>query len=505
MAEPSLIRKQRSGALLRRKGRLAPVIAALLATALSGCGSGRDAELDIVAIGEPKSPFASGARLGPAGQTVRQATVEGLVGFDELGRVVPALADRRIVTDDGLSYIFRLRDGTWPDGSAITSQGARTSLLGAIAALSGTPFARDLADIGEIRAMAGRVIEIRLERPVPILLQFLAQPELGLPWKGNGSGPMALKREGYVALLTPLSPQQRGLPAIPDWKEQTRTIRLVALRADQAVRRFSEGESDVLLGGRIEHFPLASALGLSRGTIRLDPVTGLFGLAVAHETGFLAETENREALAMAIDRDALIAPFGLGGWSPATRIVAAGVEGDPGLVGERWTALSPAERKAQAKARVERWRAGGGEPRLRVALPPGPGSDLLLARLRSDLAEIGVRLDRAPNDASADLRLIDIVARYPRAEWFLNQLSCQARRAPCTPAADERMAAARSSHDPVERSALLAEAEDELTHANVFIPFGQPIRWSLVRGHVTGFSTNPWNIHPLMPMALRPR
>lgn len=133
MAEPSLIRKQRSGALLRRKGRLAPVIAALLATALSGCGSGRDAELDIVAIGEPKSPFASGARLGPAGQTVRQATVEGLVGFDELGRVVPALADRWIVTDDGLSYIFRLRDGTWPDGSAITSQGARTSLLGAIA------------------------------------------------------------------------------------------------------------------------------------------------------------------------------------------------------------------------------------------------------------------------------------------------------------------------------------------------------------------------------------
>ena len=205
------------------------------------------------------------------------------------------------------------------------------------------------------------------------------------------------------------------------------------------------------------------------------------------------------------DRVALIAPFGLGGWSPATRIVAAGVEGDPGLVGERWTALSPIERKAQARARVERWRAGGGEPRLRVALPPGPGSDLLLARLRSDLAEIGVRLERAPSDASADLRLIDLVARYPRAEWFLNQLSCQARRAPCSPGADERMAAARSSHDPAERRALLAEAEDELTRANVFIPFGQPIRWSLVRGHVTGFATNPWNIHPLMPMAVRPR
>lgn len=498
MAKPSLVR-------VNRRRALAPVIAALMSAALTGCGSGRDSGLNVVAIGEPKSPFASGARLGPAGQTVRQATVEGLVGFDELGRVVPALADRWIITDDGLSYIFRLRDGTWPDGSAITGQGARTSLLGAISALSGTPFARDISDIGEIRAMAGRVIEIRLVRPVPNLLQMLAQPELGLPWKGKGSGPMALNRDGYVARLTPIAPQQRGLPAIRDWTGRTRTVSLVSLRADQAVQRFNEGDSDVLLGGRIEHFPLASALGLSRGTIRLDPVTGLFGLSVTHETGFLARAENREALAMAIDRDGLIAPFGLGGWSPATRIVAAGVEGDPGLVGERWTALSPAERKAQARARVERWRAGGGEPRLRVALPPGPGSDLLLARLRSDFAEIGVRLDRAPDEGRADLRLIDVVARYPRADWYFNQLSCQARRAPCSPAADDRMAAARASRDPAERNALLAEAEDELTRANVFIPFGQPIRWSLVRGHVTGFATNPWNIHPLMPMALRTR
>jgi peptide/nickel transport system substrate-binding protein/oligopeptide transport system substrate-binding protein len=503
MAGSSLARKDRSRA---PRQMIAALIAALMAAALAGCGSDRNGGLDVVAIGEPKSPFATGARLGPTGQTVRQATVEGLVGFDEEGRVVPALADRWIITDDGLSYIFRLRDGTWPDGSAITGQGARTSLLGAIAALSGTPFARDLSDIGEVRAMAGRVIEIRLERPVPNLLQMLAQPELGLPWKGKGSGPMALKRDGYVALLTPIAPQQRGLPAIRDWKERTREIRLVSLRADQAVRRFNEGESDVLLGGRIEHFPLASALGLSRGTIRLDPVTGLFGLLAVHETGFLARPENREALAMAIDREALIAPFGLGGWTPATRIVAAGVEGDPGLVSERWTTLSPAERKAQARARVERWRAGGeAEPRLRVALPAGPGSDLLFARLRSDFAEIGIRLDRTANEGSADLRLIDLVARYPRADWFLNQLSCQSRRAPCSPLADERMAAARASRDAAERTALLAEAEDELTRANVFIPFGQPVRWSLVRGHVTGFATNPWNIHPLMPMALRTR
>ena len=46
---------------------------------------------------------------------MRAATTEGLVGLDAEGQVIPALADRWIVTDDGRSFIFRLRDGTWPE------------------------------------------------------------------------------------------------------------------------------------------------------------------------------------------------------------------------------------------------------------------------------------------------------------------------------------------------------------------------------------------------------
>src|SRR5690606_41450711 len=44
----------------------------------------------------------------------------------------------------------------------------------------------DLAPISEVRAMAGRVIEIRLSNPVPMLLQLLAQPELTLSRGGAG-------------------------------------------------------------------------------------------------------------------------------------------------------------------------------------------------------------------------------------------------------------------------------------------------------------------------------
>ena len=64
---------------------------------------------------------------------------------------------------------------------------------------------------------------------------------------------------------------------------------------------------------------------------------------------------------------------------------------------------------------------------------------------------------------------------------------------------------ADKSGDPAERAALVTEAEAELTSANVFIPFGSPIRWSLVRGSVNGFEPNTWGWHPLMPLAWLPK
>ncbi|MBV1689894.1 ABC transporter substrate-binding protein [Novosphingobium sp. G106] len=488
--------------------RIKLLVALLAGLPLAACGSGKDA-LTVVTIGSPASPFEKTARLSPPARLIRAATVEGLVGFDEQGQIVPALADRWIVTDDGLSYIFRLRDGTWADGSPLTAQSLRTALRETMAGLRGMPLALDLSGITEIRVMTGRVIEIRLAAPMPNLLQLLAQPELGLAHEDLGTGPMRLRRDGDVALLTAIPPEGRGLPQVEGWSGKVRPLRLLALPAEQAVARFNSGEADVLLGGRIEDFPLAGSVGLIRGTIQLDPVMGLFGLAVSETDGFLAAPENREAVAMAIDRSALIDAFGVGGWTPTTRIVGAGVADDPGSIGERWPGLSIGERRAQATARVNRWRAtqpGAPAPvELRLALPRGRGGDILFARLRADLAAVGIEAQQVGPDDEAELRLVDAVARYPRAAWFLNQLGCGARRGLCSEDADRLVAQAQRASDPAVGKNLLADAEAELTKANAFIPFGPPIRWSLVRGDVHGFAANRWNIHPLMPMAMLPK
>ncbi len=480
--------------------------AVLAALALAGCGR-NDGAVEVVFIDTPEQLFAGGVRLSAGAQHLRAATGAGLVALDADGGVIPALADRWIVTDDGRSFIFRLRDGNWPDGRQLTAESARAALLEAIRRLRGTSLGLDLEPIADVRAMAGRVVEIRLSSPVPMLLQLLAQPELELIRGEGGSGDMLLARTGDHAVLTMKPPALRGVPEERDWEAHVRAIGLRPVSAKQAIALFDEGQVDVVLGGRIDSLPLVDTGPLSRGTVRLDATLGLFGLQVRRAEGLLATAQGREAIAMALDRPQLIAPFNIGGWVPTTRGVARGRPGDPGFVGARWTARSLDDLRSVAGGRVAGWRRanGGGEARVSLAMGQGPGLDVLFRELSAQLATIGVTLERVPEGKPADLVLIDRVARYAEPRWFLNQFHCSLRNGLCDADADFLAQQAMAEIDPVARAASTAEAESALTLANVYIPFGSPLRFSLVRGDVDGFAGNAWAFHPLPPLAVIPR
>ena len=482
----------------------------LLAFVLAGCGRGDDGAVQVAFIDTPESLFADGLRLSAGAQHVRAATHAGLVTLDAQGDVIPALADRWIVTDDGRSFIFRLRDGNWSDGSELTAGSVRTALDDAIRALRGTSLGLDLAPIEDVRAMAGRVVEIRLSAPVPMLLQLLAQPELALSHgrgdEAGGSGPMWLERDGETAVLTMKPPAARGIPEQPDWERYVRAIELQAQSAEEAIERFDEGALDLVLGGRIAALPLADTGPLSRGTVRIDPALGLFGHRVVRARGLLATAQGREAIAMAIDREALIEPFNIGGWVPTTRVVPPGLPSDPGYIAERWIERTIEQTRAEATRRVAAWRSSsGGEARLTLALGQGPGLDLLFRELAAQLATIGVRLERVPEGSAADFVLIDRVARYAESRWFLNQFHCALGNGMCSSEADALVRDSIVQTDPNAKATLLAQAEAELTLANVYIPFGSPLRFSLVRGDVQGFAGNAWAFHPLPPLAVIPR
>lgn len=436
---------------------------------------------------------------------VLAASRQGLVRFNEVGDVVPAIAERWIVTDDGRSYIFRITEFDLPDGTRLTAPVVAASLRRTIARYEGTSLGLDLAKVTEVRAMTGRVIEIRLSSPMPALLQLLAQPELGIGVARGVTGPMSVSENGSTQVLEAIPPEARGLAEQPGWEDMTREVHLTPYADTEAARAFSQGEVDMIMGGRMASLPLAVTGALSRGTVRLDSTLGLFGFEVAKREGILASPAGREAISMAIDRSALVQQLNLGGWAETTRIVPSGLPGYTPGADERWSGLSIEQRRARAAGVVRNWRNTTGlDAAVSVSLPQGPGSDFVFVSLQRDLAAIGVVATRAGEGEAAHLVLKDETARYVGARWFLNQFNCRVSPGVCSEDADFLVQLALDAANPEEEASYLAEAEATLLATNLYIPLGAPIRWSQVRAGVEGFSENAWAFHPLFPLSRAP-
>lgn len=412
---------------------------------------------------------------------LRAALAQGLVRFDAAGQVEPAIAARWNMVEDGRSYVFRLGDATWSDGRPVTADQVVAALRRAVRRDAGhrlTPFLRSVDDIV---AMTPQVIEVRLKRPNTELLTLLAQPELGVMRGAQGTGPLRRLAGDGVRLRAPVDADDPA-PVPAD------EVRLYGRRAAVAVARFVARRSDLVLGGGVGDWPLVAAAGARPAEIQVDPARGLFGFAFVGRTGFLAAPLGRAAVAMAIQTANLPAAIDAN-WPRVDTVLPEAFDSvsDPAL--PPWRNLTDEQRWQTARAQV----AGWGQPvRLRVALPAGPGATLLWGRMAAALARIGVRAERVAIDAPADLLLIDRVAPYDSARWYL-ATACRG----CAMDAMILIAAARDATTLEERAQRLAAADAALAADIAFVPVARPWRWSLVAPRLRGFQTNARNVHPL--------
>lgn len=478
-------------------GRLPRIaLAAAMAAALAGCWNQaeQDGPVRVSVIGPAPELTAVGRDEAPAPQAaLLLAVAQGLVALDASGRIEPGLAQRWIVSDDGLSYIFRLRRAEWLPGRSVTSEELARSLRAAVNPGGGNRLAPNFSVVEEIVAVTPEILEIRLSRPRPHFLDLLTQPEMGFLRRKQGTGPFRIA--GHANGVIALAPI-----ADPDFPEEQQARYPVALRGERAARalaRYDRGQADLVLGGTFADLAVVRALDPPATQLRFDPARGLFGLAVTSGAGFLASAENRAAIAMAIDRDALVAAFGVPGWKPVLSIVPDRLEMPAGPALPEWAALPMAERISLARGRVAAWRGNNAEfPRLRIALPDGPGTRLLFARIAVDLGRIGIIAQRVAFEAPADLRLIDSVAPNDSATWYLTRLSCEVGL-PCGETGSAALAASRVAPTLAERAARLADADVAYAVNAPFIPLATPLRWSLVRPSLRGFRVNNRAAHPL--------
>lgn len=470
----------------------------LLASALfllAACSREDDGPVRVSVIGAtPALVDPNRAPADPAERLLLAATAQGLVAFDEAGQIRPALAQRWIVTDDGLSAIFRLDRTTGPDGKPVSAEQVARRLRALLAPNGRNPLRGGFDAVEEITVMTGEVIEMRLRTPRPPLLELLAQPEAGIVWRDRGSGPFRIADRGKRSLTLVQPPDPAEEEPLP---EPARTVILRGERAALAIARFQSGGSDLVLGGTFVDWPLVQVARPPARAIRIDPAEGLFGLSVVRAEGFLAEPENRRALAMAIDRAALLTRFGVGRWSLDIPVLperyrSAAEPAEPG-----WAGLSPEDRSASARARVATWQAFNDDPAVvRIWLPEGPGGKLLFNALAADWRGIGVTAERVTDPRRADLRLVDEVAPAAGAIWYLATLACPSSSA-CSEEAEAALKLAREAPTLSERGQHLAAADRALTESALYIPIGRPLRWALVAPRLDLYRENARAIHPL--------
>ena len=463
---------------------------------LAACGKQPDdGPVAVSVIGEGLPTLANPDRraLTPAEAVLIGATAQGLVRFDATGQIEPGLAIRWDVSDDGIYYDFRTAEE-----SAIDAERTARAFRATMAPASRNALKFLFGAVDEVVAVTPEVVEFRLRAPRPNMLQLLAQPELALfDKRREGTGPFHVAhRTKHMLLLAPVPG-----PEIEDLDEAERERREVQLRGEPAalaVARFEAGKAALVLGGTFANLGVARAANLPANALRFDPVMGLFGLEIASTKRFAGTAENRRALSMAIDRDAIVRAFGAPpGWRIAETLVPGPLADLPTPASPDFIATNIAIRRALARESVATWvTREGSAPRVRVALPPGPGARLLFTLLRLDWRSVGIEAEAVAPDADADLRLVDEVAPIDGAAWYLRQFTC-ARQPACSEDADVQLNAARNAAKPAERARLLALADTRFAQITPFIPIATPLRWSLVAQRLGGFQENARGIHPL--------
>lgn len=238
-----------------------------------------------------------------------------LVRVDNTGtRLVPGLAESWKVSDDGLTYTFKLRSAKFSDGSPITASDAAFSLL-RIRDNKGSLWSDSYKIIDKAEATDPQTLVVTLKGPsVPFLAQ-LALPNVSI------LSQKAMEKMGEEAYAQ--DPVASGAFIVKEWLRGDRVVleknpnfwqadkvsldgvEWISIPDDNTrMLKVQAGELDSAIFvpfSRVETLKKDSNL-----VVHMDPSTREDHLLINHEHGLLGKPEVRQALDMAINKKALV-------------------------------------------------------------------------------------------------------------------------------------------------------------------------------------------------------
>jgi oligopeptide transport system substrate-binding protein len=501
---------------------------------LAGCGGGPTpadlaAKEGILLLGNGAEPQGLDPHLvtGLGEHRILRTLFEGLTDLDPVTHVpIPAAAERWDVSDDGLVYTFYLREnGTWSTGDPVTAHdfvyawrrilspklGAECSYMLWVIRNAEAYNKGQISDFSEVgvEAVDDRTLRVTLAHPTPYFLTmhvhqsympvrqstieaFGAIDERGTGWTSPeslvGNGPFVLsawepnevlsvrKRADYWDAA---SVGLNGVDFLPIDDEQTEE------------RSFRVGEMHVTQTVPSNKIPVYQKHDPER--IRIAPYFGTYFYRFNVTQPGLDDARVRRALAMSVDRVAIVERVTRGGEQPVGFLTPPGVAGYAPPEGIPYDPQRARELLAEAG-----YPNGQGFPAMEILYNTSDSHRRIaeaIQQMWKDTLGIEVNLYNqdwkvflaSQNNADYDIVRGSWIGDYLDPMTFLDVFVTNGgnnRTGWSSPRYDALIAQANGTADPAARAAVLREAEALLLEEAPLLPIYVYTRLNLISPHV---------------------
>src|SRR5919198_1420636 len=421
----------------------------------------------------------------------------GLLMVDRELNVVPAMADNMRVSSDGLSYLFRLREGVrWSDGEPLSADDFAFAWQSMREEQTRTAFLME--DVESAEALDDRTLEIRLREPRSYFPYVLAQPwafpwpqhrcrELGEAWRNPenlvGNGPF---------MLAEWTDDHARLEANPYWVGPRGNVGEIhvefGLKTAEEIEAWRKGRFDAL---RVYRTGLEDASDTLHEIV--PELTTLFIGFNAQASPF-SNTLVRKAFSHAVDRERLRRETG-----SLPRAATRGGAIPPAMPGHSHRVAPEYDLElARSLLADAGYPEGRGLPELRLITPPWLTATAEL--LKEQLADIGARIDIRlaggkflANDLSEEhLWIPGFGADYPEPDGFFRGLFREPFPFYRDDEIEELLIEARSAGNQSERMRLYHDVDRLWVNEHAAIlPIAYGRSGAVHRPWIEGFWANP--------------
>ena len=471
---------------------------------------------------------------------------ETLVVYDGKAQLRPGAAESWKISDDGLTYTFKLRTENWSDGSPLKAGDFVFTFRRLLDPATGSPYANLYFPIVNAEAISKGTMKpeqlgvaapddstlvVRLATPTPYMLTVFAHQTASPVSQANVekfgkdfAKPGNLVSNGAYTLVA-FTPNDQTVMVRNDKFRDAAMVKIdkeifISLEdRSAALKRFQAGEIDSYDDVPADQIPTIRQT--LKDQFKVAPYLGTYYFSFDTRKPPFDDVRVRNALSMVIDREFLAEKIWGGAMLPAYGFVPPGIDNYGAEQQADFAKLSPIEREDKAKALLKAagYGAGGKPLSIEIRYNTSDNNKNTSIAIGEAWKALGVTTTLVNTDIKAHYGLLQSGGGYQvaRAGWvgdysdpqnflFLAQSDNPKLNYAhySNPDFDADMKKAASERDLKKRAAIFADAEDMLLRDQPIMPLLYYTSKNLISPKLKGWESNILDRHPTRYLSLTP-